>query len=344
MPILKNYHAHTYRCKHASGDVADYVRAALNIFRQVHDTNTRKLPITDSTVALKTSGQAHGALTLRNRSANEARVLGEFNHSTTMTCTARNRLDDETLPSGEVNQAETATDAAGNSLSNETPVLGFSDHSPLPDGRWPKVRMDMGELDGYDRAIESSRSKLPGITILKAMECEWVPEFRNFYQDELLGKRQFQYLVGAVHWIPAGKDWKPIKNLTPKMLIYYADHTIELMESGLFAFVAHPDMFVIGYPRWDDNSASCSADILRAAEELKIPLEINGYGFRKSPQLYPWLPFWELASEFDIRVICNSDAHSPEDVFASIDRCEDIAARYELAVTELETESEPVAR
>ena len=28
-PVVKNYHTHTWRCKHASGDVDDYCRAAV---------------------------------------------------------------------------------------------------------------------------------------------------------------------------------------------------------------------------------------------------------------------------------------------------------------------------
>ena len=53
MSTLKNYHTHTYRCKHASGDVSDYIRAALHTYRQAHD-----------------------ALSLRNRSDDGALVLG----------------------------------------------------------------------------------------------------------------------------------------------------------------------------------------------------------------------------------------------------------------------------
>ena len=33
---------------------------------------------------------------------------------------------------------------------------------------------------------------------------------------------------------------------------------------------------------------------------------------------YPWRPFWELATEFNVKVICNSDCHNPNDVIAGI--------------------------
>ena len=35
-------------------------------------------------------------------------------------------------------------------------VLGISDHTALPDNRWPHIRMDIGELPGYIRAVDEA--------------------------------------------------------------------------------------------------------------------------------------------------------------------------------------------
>jgi histidinol-phosphatase (PHP family) len=115
------------------------------------------------------------------------------------------------------------------------------------------------------------------------------------------------------------------------------------MESGLFSFIAHPDAFGIGYKKWDENAVSCSADILSAASELGILLEINGYGLRKSKidtpdgkrYKYPLNPFWEMAANFDITAVCNSDAHRPEDVAASITDARAIAEKYNVETTDM---------
>ncbi len=40
---------------------------------------------------------------------------------------------------------------------------------------------------------------------------------------------------------------------------------------------------------------------------------------------YPHPRFWEIASDYNIKVLCNSDAHRPEDVDASIKICREIA-------------------
>ena len=81
-------------------------------------------------------------------------------------------------------------------------------------------------------------------------------------------------------------------------------------------------IFGLSYLCWDENTVAASRDILSAAEELGMILEFNGYGLSKriidTPQgvrvAYPWQPFWEMAVDYDISVVVNSDSHSPEGV------------------------------
>jgi len=65
-------------------------------------------------------------------------------------------------------------------------ILGMSDHAPLPDSKWPGVRMTLAELDIYEGQIQEARREVKDITILKGLECEWDPSYRNFYTEELL--------------------------------------------------------------------------------------------------------------------------------------------------------------
>ena len=241
MPFTKNYHTHTYRCKHASGDVPDYCRTAV----------------------------AQGLT-----------------------------------------------------------VLGMSDHTALPDNRWPGVRMDFRELPDYCHAIDNARETFTELTILKGMECEFADSYASFYRDTLLGELQFDYLIGAAHFFPLDGEWVGSYGGAGSVagLRAYAGDFVESMESGLFAFMAHPDLFGNCYHTWDANTAAAAADIFTAAAALKVPLEINGYGLRKplidtpagQRRMYPWRPFWELAADYDISVIVNSDAHRPQDVGSSM--------------------------
>ncbi len=239
---------------------------------------------------------------------------------------------------GDVPDYLTCAEAAG------ITTLGFSDHTPYPDGRWKDLRMDYSELDDYARVLSEASQLSRGITVLKGLECEWIPELASYYENELLGSRGFQYLIGAEHWFPYDGTWRSLTEIkTPAHLQAYTDNLIRAMESGLFSFIAHPDMFSIGYTEWDENTASCVRDICAASIATGIPLEINAYGLRK-PKIstaaglryqYPWKEFWSCAAGYGVEVVCNSDAHKPEDVASGIQDCIALAKRLGLTVRDL---------
>ena len=167
-------------------------------------------------------------------------------------------------------------------------VLGVTDHTPLPalpDERWGRIRMNLSELDSYDQAVEEARAAYPELTILKGMECEYIPEFTSFYREELFEKRNFDYLIAGNHYVPYDGGWVSVHyHLKSKeVLMAYADHMVAAIASGLFAFIAHPDLFGNSYEFWDEHAIECSKRILEAAAAYKVPLEINAYGFRKPP-------------------------------------------------------------
>lgn len=220
-------------------------------------------------------------------------------------------------------------------------LLAITDHCPFPDDLWLCVRMTSQGLEPYLDAIDHARQLAPQVKVLGGLECEYIAERHGYYEDTLLGNKRIQLLVGGVHWVLHKGDWINLGKLsTATHLISYARNTIQTMESGLFSYVAHPDNFGHFYHEWDSNCESCARDILSAAASLQVPLEINGYGMRKpkvntkheSRWAYPLLKFWELAAEYDIRVVCNSDAHRPEDVMANISDGIQIAAKFGLAL------------
>ncbi len=255
--IKANYHTHTYRCKHAQGDIIDYAAAAVE-------------------------------------------------------------------------------------CGIET--LGMTEHTPLPDGRWNDVRMDMDQLDSYDEAFITARQAYPQLEILKGMECDWVPEYRNFYIEEYMGKRDFCYLIGSVHWFRSEGEW--VFTYSPQAFGKardYADFVIGMIESETFDFIGHPDLFGLFSRNWNSEVKALSRAICEAAKTYRVPLEINGYGLRKPVietaegirHAYPVESFWEIASDYELEVICNSDAHRPQDTGRSIDLCMDIAERNFLPIAEL---------
>jgi histidinol-phosphatase (PHP family) len=258
MPFVANYHTHTFRCDHASGDCIDYARAA----------------------------QGTGLAT-----------------------------------------------------------LGFSDHTPLPDGRWADMRMSMAQLDEYEAAVALARATYPDLRMLIGLECEFSDAYAGWYRDEVLDRRGYDYLIAGCHYTPHQGRWIPsFGHLdTPALLKSYADYTIRVMESGLFTFITHPDIIGCSWTEWNAETAACAEDICAASAALGVPLELNSYGFRKPwvesaagrRPAYPWEPFWAIAARHRVQVVLNSDAHRPEDVVAGYDEVAAIRDRFGLVEADL---------
>ncbi|NLZ64324.1 MAG: histidinol-phosphatase [Lentisphaerae bacterium] len=221
-------------------------------------------------------------------------------------------------------------------------VLGFSEHCPHPDGRWQAVRMQMDELPEYLAEIAAARRDFPQLRILSGLECEWVPEFEETQREYFLKEMGCDFLVGAAHsYLHDGVFESAYgRQLTAADLRAYADYTVQSMRTGLYAFYAHPDLFAMSIWEWDRAADECSRTILQAAEEYRVPLEINAYGLRKPEKeysdgprrMYPVRQFWELAAEYQVSVVVSSDAHQPEDVWGNTGECTQIAQNLGLRV------------
>lgn len=217
------------------------------------------------------------------------------------------------------------TDYCSYAVEHGMRTLGFSDHTAIPDDRWISARMAFAELDDYVNAVRRAKEEFPELRIVLGMECEYIQAFHSFYEDELYGKYGFEYLVGGPHFFRNGDgEWKsPYAGaMKGAELAHYAKSVVQMIESGLFDFIAHPDVFGVAYRQWDKNAIACTRDILSAAAENEVGLEINALGCRKQARkklsnrypLYPWKPFWELASEYKVETIVNADAHRPTDL------------------------------
>jgi len=68
---------------------------------------------------------------------------------------------------------------------------------------------------------------------------------------------------------------------------------------------------------------------------LRRPLIVTPEGRRAG---FPLTPFWEMAAEYGIRVIINSDAHRPSDIAGKTDEAYLLAKNCGLAFAELNIE------
>lgn len=202
-------------------------------------------------------------------------------------------------------------------------LLGMSEHCPVPDNRWGTSRMPFSMLKSYKQDCLDAKEAFSGtLEILRGFECDYLPEYRTYF-EELKG--ECDYLFFGVHDLSLDSDveysmfWNA---LTKEDLFSYTDLYLDAMQSGLFLFGAHPDVFCHSYKAWDAETIACSKAIIECAVANDVALEINGNGTRKNlvqtPEgkryAYPHHEFWKLAAQYPVKVICNSDAHKPADV------------------------------
>lgn len=204
-------------------------------------------------------------------------------------------------------------------------ILGFADH-----GAWPyksdfvaSMRMRVDELQGYVDTVKGLREKYAGqIKIHLAMESEAFPEFYPWLREirEAMG---MDYLILGNHYDTTDEGGGPYfgKCTGAGQAYRYMETTIAGMESGLFAYIAHPDLFLHRYPAFDDAARRVCREICEAAKRLDMPLEYNLLGHKRQPVSrsygcvgYTSPEFWQIAAETGNRAIIGVDAHAPEDL------------------------------
>ncbi len=208
-------------------------------------------------------------------------------------------------------------------------ALGFSEHCPLYDNRWSSTRMDFSQIDNYMDQCRTLQKENDDIIILCGFEVDHHPDYHKWYIDNLVDNNYTDYLALAIHFVKDfNGDERYVGHLpySKKMIHRYADAYIAGLESKLYQFGVHPDLFAMFYIDWDEEAQACSEAIVQAAVDLDIPLEINGQGLRRakinsntgSRYPYPTNKFWEVAQSLGAKIIFNTDAHYPEDLDASL--------------------------
>ena len=196
-------------------------------------------------------------------------------------------------------------------------ILGFSDHAPYRfdrPGKYPGVRMEPEMLPDYAETFFTLRNEYAGrIELHLGVEAEYYPLYFSSLVDDLRANG-VEYMILGQHFLgnEIGEPGSMAATTDPAVLDRYVSQVIEGIETGLFSYIAHPDVLRFeGDPAEYDRG--CRRICVRA-RELGIPLEINLLGL-KNGRHYPNESFWRIAGEEGNAVILGSDAHRPEDVW-----------------------------
>ncbi len=174
------------------------------------------------------------------------------------------------------------------------------------------------DLDEYCEFVRATPLRL-------GVECDFVPGSEERTR-ELLAARDFDYVVGSVHFVGDGDAaldhkgfdvWEPTGD-PEEIWRRYFEAFGEAARSGLFDILAHPDLVKV----WGRERPLPEGDLRRFYEpaveaivEGGGAVELSTAGIRKPVgELYPARAFAELCVEAGIPFALSSDAHLPEQV------------------------------
>ncbi len=198
-------------------------------------------------------------------------------------------------------------------ISEGFKILGFSDHTPqpYPEGFKSPIRMDMSELQSYTDTLVRLREEYKDqIQILIGYEVEYTRKYFEPLMRELK-KYPLDYIIQGQHYIEDEVEgfYSGSPTDSEEKLKAYVDFTIEGMMTGLFAYLAHPDL--INYTGPDDIYYRHMRRLVEASIDLNIPLEINTFGFADG-RWYPCDRFFKMAAEYSPKFVLGCDAHTPK--------------------------------
>jgi histidinol-phosphatase (PHP family) len=200
--------------------------------------------------------------------------------------------------------------------------IGFADHSPMrePFDDW---RMLIEELPRYVEEVERARDTVPEVRIRMGLEVDFLRGSEGWV-GELAGMADWDFLIGSVHYLPEG--WE-VDN--PKYLRRYREEdperiwseywTVyrEMVLSGLFDFVGHPDLPKKFGIRPTGDLGRFYGPVIEAMALRGVAFELNTAGLRKECQeVYPEPAFLRMAFEAGVPCLMNSDAHAVSELGA----------------------------
>jgi len=197
-------------------------------------------------------------------------------------------------------------------LAHGLSEIAITEHVPLlgdPDPR----RLFCDEFPAFDGELNRLIAEYAGrLRVRKGFECEYYPgqmdsyrRFRDDYGYEILILGQHTNKDRSIDSFALTEPWQ---------VSLYADEVCEALRTGLFTFLAHPDVLFCGYRAFDAASEGAMRRIFATCEALDIPVELNanGWHYRRG---YPCLQVWQtLAPQYRLRCLVGTDAHHVEDL------------------------------
>jgi histidinol-phosphatase (PHP family) len=192
------------------------------------------------------------------------------------------------------------------------------------------------DLDAYCSFVRDETDLRLGI------EADYIPG-REDRMAELLGAREFDYVVGSIHFVGEGAldydvyDVWAAASSPDRVWRTYFEWLGQAAMSGMFDILAHPDL--VKYwgaqrPRPERDLRYFYEVAMEGIAESGIAVEVSTAGLRKPVgELYPARAFLEMVLDAGNPIALSSDAHTPDDLGRDYEQA--LALLDDLGVREL---------
>ncbi len=215
--------------------------------------------------------------------------------------------------------------------------LGFSDHAPIPlnhgmtDSEWEEnycyENMDMATFDKYLDDVEKLKNKY-NIKLYKACESEYLINNDDWYKEL---RKKLDYMILGIHFFNGdGRVLDTYKDISYENVDYYYECAKKAIETGLFDYLAHPDLYLFDYKsingknEFDDKAKEICLKLIGLCVKHDIYFEINTNGLKYSKDktkrelwLYPNIEFFKVVKDYmdrnpgKLKLVIGADAHDP---------------------------------
>ncbi|MGL4949480.1 MAG: histidinol-phosphatase [Anaeroplasmataceae bacterium] len=206
-------------------------------------------------------------------------------------------------------------------IKQKIEVLGFSDHGYLEG--YELNNMDKEDFSSYLNEFKRCKEKYKDkIELFLGLEMDFFPNMINYYKELL---NHVDYLTASVHYINympneySQRKYACYNNNDEEGLETYYSLLSQASESGLFKFINHIDMNLIGN-HYNSTYEKYLIKFLEVCKKNNTILELNANGIEKgimysngqNVYMYPRIDVWKQVKKYDLRVIINRDAHNPK--------------------------------
>ena len=154
------------------------------------------------------------------------------------------------------------------------------------------------------------------IDIHLGLECEYYPK----YFDQLLRLRDdgCEYFILGCHFLYTEETNPYLGQVchADDVVLRYAEETVKGIRTGLYSYVAHPDLYMMHREEFTPVCMEAADMICQAAKEAHMPIEYNLLGLLGEmtghPRGYPNADFWQYIRKWNNDVIIGVDAHEPQ--------------------------------